>query len=171
MKCEPPALILVWPLCPGWPGHSPHCTECREYWLGGDLNTQRVTQWCGDICKCDGYSCLCWGHLNWEGYCKCKTITSSSVINTAHPSWMGHLPKIVTGEVVYYILSGTPRAPQKCFWSHLRVEFSGENHLFLICGKMPNQTLWITKYLDSGLNSDLFRKKKIPNRTFLDCYR
>ena len=73
---------------------------------------------------------------------------------------MGHLPKIVTGEVVYYILSGTPRAPQKCFWPHLRVEFSGENHLLLICGKMPNQTWWITKYLDSGLNSDLFKKKK-----------
>ena len=74
---------------------------------------------------------------------------------------MGHLPKIMTGEVVYYILSGTPRAPQKCFWSDLRVEFSGENHLFLISGKMTNQTLWITKYLDSGLNSDLFKKKKI----------
>ena len=32
--------------------------------------------------------------------------------------------------MVYYILSGTPRSPQKCFWSGLRVEFSGENHLF-----------------------------------------
>ena len=69
---------------------------------------------------------------------------------------MGHLPKIVTGEVVYYILTGTPRAPQKCYWSGLRVEFSGENHLFLICGKMPNQTLWITKYLELGLNSLFF---------------
>ena len=38
----------------------------------------------------------------------------------AHPSWMGHLPKIVTGEVVYYILSGTPRAPQK--WGLVRSE-------------------------------------------------
>ena len=29
-------------------------------------------------------------------------------------------------------LSGTPRSTQKCFWSNLRVEFSGENHLLLI---------------------------------------
>ena len=28
---------------------------------------------------------------------------------------------------------------------------------------MPNQTLWITKYLDSGLNSDLIKKKACPN--------
>ena len=80
-----------------------------------------------------------------------------------HHSWMGQVTKIVTGEVVYYILSGTSRAPQKCFWSHLRVEFSGENNLLMICGKMPNQTWWITKYLDSGLNSDLFKKKAFPN--------
>merc|ERR1712051_205643 len=57
------------------------------------------------------------------------------------------------------LLSGTPRATQKCFRSNLRVEFSGENHLFLICGKMPNQTLQLTKYLDSGRNSDQFKKK------------
>ena len=38
----------------------------------------------------------------------------------------------MTGEVVYYILSGTPRTPQKCIWSHLRVEFSGENHFFYL---------------------------------------
>ena len=98
-------------------------------------------------------------------------ICCSLVTCNTHPSWMGHLPKIVTREVVYYILTRTPRAPQKCYWSGLRVEFSGENHLFLICGKMPNQTWWITKYLDLGLNSDLFKKKKIPNRTCLDCFR
>ena len=66
----------------------------------------------------------------------------------------------MTREVVYYILSGTHRATQKCFRSNLRVEFLGENHLFLICEKVPNQTLWISYYLDSGLNSDLFKKKK-----------
>ena len=43
--------------------------------------------------------------------------------------------------------------------SSMRVEFLGENHLLLICGKIPNQTFWITKYLDFGLNSDLFKKK------------
>ena len=80
-----------------------------------------------------------------------------------HPSWMGQSTKIVTREVVYYILSGTPRAPQKCFWSNLRVEFLGENHLFLICEKMPNQTLQLIKYLDSGWNSDLFEKKNCWN--------
>ena len=81
----------------------------------------------------------------------------------AHHSWMGQSTKIVTREVVYYILSGTPRAPQKCFWSNLRVEFLGENHLFLICEKMPNQTLQLIKYLDSGWNSDLFEKKNCWN--------
>ena len=88
-----------------------------------------------------------------------------------HPSWIGHSIYFATREVVYYILLGTPRSPQKCFWSGLRVEFSGENHLLLICGKIPNQTFWITKYLDSGLNSDLFKKKICPNRTCLDCFR
>ena len=50
---------------------------------------------------------------------------------------MGQSTILVNQEVVYYILSGTPRSPQKCFWSDLRVEFLGENHLLLICGKMP----------------------------------
>ena len=31
---------------------------------------------------------------------------------------------------------------------------------------MPNQTWWITKYLDSGLNSDLFQKKKSKSDMF-----
>ena len=87
----------------------------------------------------------------------------SKVDKDIKQSWMGHLPKIVNGEVVYYILSGTPRATQKCFWTGLRVEFSGENHLLLICDKMPNQTLQLTRYLDSGWNSDLFLKKVCPN--------
>ena len=43
---------------------------------------------------------------------------------------MGIVSKIMTRQVVYYILSGTPRASQKCFQSNLIVEFSGENHLF-----------------------------------------
>ena len=95
-------------------------------------------------------SWLCW-------YCciVCNAVT--------HHSWMGQSTKIVTREVVYYILSGTPRAPQKCFWSNLRVEFLRENHLFLICEKMPNQTLQLIKYLDSGWNSDLFEKKNCWN--------
>ena len=57
---------------------------------------------------------------------------------------MGQSTILVNQEVVYYILSGTPRSTQKCFWSDLRVEFSGENHLLLICGKVPNQTLQLT---------------------------
>ena len=37
---------------------------------------------------------------------------------------------------------------------------------FFICGKIPNQTLWITTYLDVGLNSDLcIYFLKNPNRT------
>ena len=80
-----------------------------------------------------------------------------------HPSWMGHSTIFATREVVYYILSGTPRSTQKYFWSNLRVEFSGENHLLLIWGKMPNQISWITKNLGSRFNSDLFKKKICPN--------
>ena len=93
------------------------------------------------------------------------------IYDTRHPSWMGQSTILATWEVVYYILSGTPRSLQKCFWPHLRVEFSGENHLLLICGKIPNQTVWITKNLDSWLNSDLFKKKVCPNRTCLDSFR
>ena len=59
------------------------------------------------------------------------------------PEWAIQQP-VESREVVYYILSGTPRSPQKCFWSDLRVEFLGENHFLLICGKMPNQTMQLT---------------------------
>ena len=84
---------------------------------------------------------------------------------------MGHSTIFVNQEVVYYILSGTPRSAQKCFWTNLRVEFSRENHLLLICGNIPNQTFWITKKLVSWLNSDLFKKKVCPNWTYLDCFK
>ena len=47
----------------------------------------------------------------------------------AHHSWMGQSIKIMSREVVYYILSGTPRAIQNCFRTNLRVEFFGEKHL------------------------------------------
>ena len=57
---------------------------------------------------------------------------------------MGHSINFATQEVVYYILSGTPRSTQKCLWSDLRVEFLGENHFLLIFGKMPNQTIQLT---------------------------
>ena len=76
---------------------------------------------------------------------------------------MGHSTIFATQEMVYYILSGTPWSTQKYFWSDLRVESSGENHLLLIRGKMPNQISWITKNLGSRFNSDLFKKKKFPN--------
>ena len=95
----------------------------------------------------------------------------TSISTSPHPSWKGHSTIFVNREVVYYILSGTPRSTQKYFWSNLRVEFLGENHLLLICGNIPNQTFWITKKLDSWLNSDLFKKKVCPNRTCLDCFR
>ena len=102
---------------------------------------------------------------------KVKFETFSRRKSNTHPSWMGQPTILVNQEVVYYILSGTPRSTQKYFWSNLRVEFSGENHLLLIWGKMPNQISWITKNLGSGFNSDLFKKKICPNRTCLDCFR
>ena len=82
------------------------------------------------------------------------------------PEWASR-EKIMTRELVYYILSGTPKATQKCFWSNPRVKFLGENHLFLICEKMPNQTLQLIKYLDSGWNSDLFEKKNVEIRPLI----
>ena len=102
-----------------------------------------------------------------------KTVKNCQKLSetVTHPSWMGQSTILVNQEVVYYILSGTPRSPQKCFRTDLRVEFLGENHVLLICGNIPNQTFWITKKMDSWLNSDLFKKKVCPNRTCLDCFR
>ena len=48
--------------------------------------------------------------------------------HTTHPSLDGHSRKIVTREVVYYILLGTLRSAQKCLWSNLRDEFSRDIH-------------------------------------------
>ena len=48
--------------------------------------------------------------------------------NAPHPSLDGHSRKIVTRELVYYILLGTLRSAQKCLWSNLRVEFSRDIH-------------------------------------------
>ena len=38
---------------------------------------------------------------------------------------------------------------------------------FLICEEIPNQILWVTKYLDSGLNSDLLKKKLVQIRPLI----
>ena len=46
----------------------------------------------------------------------------------SHPSLDGHSRKIVTRELVYYVLLGTLRSAQKCLWSNLRVEFSRDIH-------------------------------------------
>ena len=59
----------------------------------------------------------------------------------AHPSLDGHSRKIMTRELVYYILLGTLRSAQKCLWSNLRADFLGEKHFFLIYTKLPNQTM------------------------------
>ena len=53
---------------------------------------------------------------------------------------MGHSTIFVNQEVVYYILSGTPRSTQKYFWSDLRVEFSGENPAHKQSYILTNQT-------------------------------
>ena len=78
-----------------------------------------------------------WYYVDWDPI-------KSWNIHIPHPSWMGQSAILATREVVYYILSGTLRSPQKCLWPHLRVEISGENHLLLIYGKTPNQTLQLT---------------------------
>ena len=77
----------------------------------------------------------------------------------SHPSLAGKSTKILTRELVYYILLGTPRSVQKCLWSNLTADFLGDNHLFLFCDQMTHQTLQLIGYLDSWWNSDLFEKK------------
>ena len=67
----------------------------------------------------------------------------------SHPSLKGISRKIVTRELVYYILLGTPRSVQKCLWSNLTADFLGDNHLFLICDQMTHQILQLMGYLDS----------------------
>ena len=82
----------------------------------------------------------------------------------------GHT-KFLTRELVYYILFGTLRGSQKYHWPVLRVPLGVDNYLSLICEEIPDQILWLTKYLDSGLNSDLIKIFFCPNRMCLDCYR
>ena len=72
-----------------------------------------------------------------------------TVIKITHPSLKGISRKIVTRELVYYILLGTPRSVQKCLWSNLTADFLGDNHLFLICDQMTHQILQLMGYLDS----------------------
>ena len=47
---------------------------------------------------------------------------------STHPSLKGISRKIVTRELVYYILLGTLRSAQKCLWSNLRASFFGDIH-------------------------------------------
>ena len=83
-----------------------------------------------------------------------------------HHSWMGQSTKILTKEAEYYILAGTLRATQKCLWSNLRVEFSGDIHPW--SGQFsrglyrPRTELQIVA-MDSWQNSDVFKKKKFQN--------
>ena len=46
----------------------------------------------------------------------------STTIHRYTPSWIGLEATIVTRDVVYYILSGTPWATQECFRSNLRAD-------------------------------------------------
>ena len=55
-------------------------------------------------------------------------IIFSFPFSLTHPSLDGHSRKILTRELVYYILLGTLRSAQKCLWSNLRVEFSRDIH-------------------------------------------
>ena len=97
------------------------------------------------------------------GYCQAQSRLSGQV---THPSWMGQVTKIMTREVVYYILSGTLRGTQKCLWSNLRVEFSGDIHPW--SGQFsrglyrPRIELQMVA-MDSWRNSDVFKKKKFQN--------
>ena len=47
---------------------------------------------------------------------------------------------VVSREVVYYILSGTPRSVQKYFCLNLTADFFGDDHSFLICDQITKQT-------------------------------
>ena len=89
-----------------------------------------------------------------EEPCKQGTVTRGNIekerqYEKTHPSLKGISRKIVTRELVYYILLGTPRSVQKCLWSNLTADFLGDNHLFLICDQMTHQILQLMGYLDS----------------------
>ena len=69
-------------------------------------------------------------------------------------------------EVVYYILSGTPRATRKCLCPNLRVEFSRDIDLERgrsSGGLYRPQTELGKVALDSWRNSNVFKKKKFQN--------
>ena len=74
---------------------------------------------------------------------------------------MGHLPQIVPREVVYYILSGTPRSTQKCFWSNLRV-----CHPFPLKGRMKPRLYKCTQRQPvPGYNRRLFRRRHLGSQS------
>ena len=77
----------------------------------------------------------------------------------SHPSLDGHSRKIMTRELVYYILLGTLRSAQKCLWSNLRASFFGDIHPWRshfsrgLC--RPQNELQMVA-MDSWRNSDVF---------------
>ena len=113
--------------------------------------------------KLDSSKMILWFVLLWSYDCLLHAYLTT---DSAHPSLNGRVAKILTRELVYYILLGTLRGSQKYHWPVLRVPFGGDIHLFLICEEIPNQILWITKYLYSGFNSDLLKKKKSKSDKF-----
>ena len=114
--------------------------------------------WPGRIgCRCSTPRACSIGAASW-GLLYSKTLLKWPISKNFDPR---------TGTQCTYSILGS----RKYHWPVLRVPFGGDIHLFLICEEIPNQILWITKYLDSGLNSDLIKKKNCRNRMCLDCYR
>ena len=64
------------------------------------------------------------------------------------PEWAIQQP-VVSREVVYYIMSGTPRGVQKYFCPNLTADFFGDNNFFLICDQITNQTSQLIGFVDS----------------------
>ena len=105
-----------------------------------------------------------------NGAWKEKSSHLKETASTAHPSLDGHSRKIVTRELVYYILLGTLRSAQKCLWSNLRVEFSRDIHPwgghFSRGLYRPSIELQMVA-MDSWQNFDVFFKKKFQNLTII----
>ena len=75
-------------------------------------------------------------------------ISSYTAQRHTPPEWAIQQP-VVSRELVYYILSGTPRSVQKYFCPNLTADFFGDNHFFLICDQNTNQTSQLIGSVDS----------------------
>ena len=82
--------------------------------------------------------------------------------SNSHPSLAGQSTKLLTRELVYYILLGTLRGSQKYHWPVLRVPFGGDIHPWSGHFSRSLCRPWITMQIvamNSWRNSDVFNSE------------